>query len=102
MNEPVIKLEGVQKVFYTDEVETHALDNINIDIRKGEYVSIARPSASGKSTLLSIIGLLHTPSNRTYVLNGAPTTALRPSQPARVRNRAAGSIFQSFTLICSL
>src|SRR5258705_3456231 len=102
MNEPVIKLEGVQKVFYTDEVETHALDNINIDIRKGEYVSIAGPSGCGKSTLLSIIGLLDTPSNGTYVLNGAPVTALSLSQRARVRNREVGFIFQSFKLIGDL
>ena len=102
MNEPVIKLEGVQKVFYTDEVETHALDNINIDIRQGEYVSIAGPSGCGKSTLLSIIGLLDTPSNGTYVLNGAPVTALSLSQRARVRNREVGFIFQSFNLIGDL
>ena len=102
MSEPVIKLEGVQKVFYTDEVETHALDNINIDIRKGEYVSIAGPSGCGKSTLLSIIGLLDTPSNGTYVLNGAPVTALSLSQRARVRNREVGFIFQSFNLIGDL
>ena len=102
MNEPVIKLEGVQKIFYTDEVETHALDNINIDIRKGEYVAIAGPSGCGKSTLLSIIGLLDTPSNGTYVLNGAPVTALSLSQRARVRNREVGFIFQSFNLIGDL
>jgi putative ABC transport system ATP-binding protein len=102
MSEPVIRLEGVQKVFYTDEVETHALDNINIDIRKGEYVSIAGPSGCGKSTLLSIIGLLDTPSNGTYVLNGAPVTALSLSQRARVRNREVGFIFQSFNLIGDL
>ena len=102
MSEPVIRLEGVQKVFYTDEVETHALDNINIDIRKGEYVSIAGPSGCGKSTLLSIIGLLDTPSTGTYVLNGAPVTALSLSQRARVRNREVGFIFQSFNLIGDL
>ena len=102
MSEPVIRLEGVQKVFYTDEVETHALDNINIDIRKGEYVAIAGPSGCGKSTLLSIIGLLDTPSNGRYVLNGAPVTALSLSQRARVRNREVGFIFQSFNLIGDL
>ena len=63
MNQPLIKLEGVRKVFYTDEVETHALDNINIEIAKGEYVSIAGPSGCGKSTLLSILGLLDTPTH---------------------------------------
>jgi putative ABC transport system ATP-binding protein len=102
MSEPVIKLEAVQKVFYTDEVETHALDNINIDIRKGEYVAIAGPSGCGKSTLLSIIGLLDTPSDGTYVLNGKPVTALSLSQRARVRNREVGFIFQSFNLIGDL
>jgi putative ABC transport system ATP-binding protein len=102
MNEPVIKLEGVQKVFYTDEVETHALDNINIDIRKGEYVAIAGPSGCGKSTLLSIIGLLDTPSDGTYILNGKPVTALSLAQRARVRNREVGFIFQSFNLIGDL
>ena len=69
MNEPLIKLEGVKKVFLTDEVETHALDNINIEIRRGEYVSIAGPSGCGKSTLLSILGLLDTPTDGTYTLN---------------------------------
>ena len=102
MTESLIKLDGVRKVFYTDEVETHALDNINIEIRKGEYVAIAGPSGCGKSTLLSIIGLLDTPSNGTYVLKGEPVTALSLSQRARVRNREVGFIFQSFNLIGDL
>jgi putative ABC transport system ATP-binding protein len=102
MNEPLIKLESVRKVFYTDEVETHALDNINIEISKGEYVSIAGPSGCGKSTLLSILGLLDTPTEGSYVLNNRPATALSLSERARVRNREVGFIFQSFNLIGDL
>ena len=102
MSEPLIKLESVRKVFYTDEVETHALDNINIEIAKGEYVSIAGPSGCGKSTLLSILGLLDTPTEGSYVLNSRPATALSLSERARVRNREVGFIFQSFNLIGDL
>jgi putative ABC transport system ATP-binding protein len=102
MNQPLIKLEGVRKVFYTDEVETHALDNINIEIAKGEYVSIAGPSGCGKSTLLSILGLLDTPTDGKYVLNERPATQLSLSERARVRNREVGFIFQSFNLIGDL
>ena len=102
MNQPLIKLEAVRKVFYTDEVETHALDNINIEIAKGEYVSIAGPSGCGKSTLLSILGLLDTPTDGKYTLNERPATALSLSERARVRNREVGFIFQSFNLIGDL
>jgi putative ABC transport system ATP-binding protein len=100
--QPLIKLESVKKVFYTDEVETHALDNINMEIRSGEYVAIAGPSGCGKSTLLSILGLLDTPSEGRYILNGQPVTELPLSQRARVRNREIGFIFQSFNLIGDL
>ena len=100
--QPLIKLEGVKKVFYTDEVETHALDNINMEIRSGEYVAIAGPSGCGKSTLLSILGLLDTPSDGRYTLNGQLVTDLPLSQRARVRNREIGFIFQSFNLIGDL
>ncbi len=100
--QPLIKLEGVKKVFYTDEVETHALDNINIEIRSGEYVAIAGPSGCGKSTLLSILGLLDTPSDGRYMLNGQLVTDLPLSERARVRNREIGFIFQSFNLIGDL
>ena len=72
----VIRLEGVRKVFLTDEVETHALDNINIEINRGEYVSIAGPSGCGKSTLLSILGLLDTPTEGTYTLNNTTAVSL--------------------------
>jgi putative ABC transport system ATP-binding protein len=100
--ETLIRLEGVKKVFYTDEVETHALDNINIEIERGEYVSIAGPSGCGKSTLLSLLGLLDTPTEGTYVLNGRQATDLSLSERARVRNREVGFIFQSFNLIGDL
>src|SRR6188474_353777 len=102
MNDPLIQLEGVRKVFYTDEVETHALDNINIEINRGEYVSIAGPSGCGKSTLLSILGLLDTPTDGTYLLKTQPVTDLTLTQRARVRNREIGFIFQSFNLIGDL
>src|SRR5438552_2121921 len=100
--ESLIKLEGVSKVFVTDEVETHALDSISLAIARGEYVSIAGPSGCGKSTLLSILGLLDTPSKGEYVLNGRPVADLPPSERARVRNREIGFIFQSFNLIGDL
>src|SRR5215216_7014271 len=102
MMQTLIKLEGVKKVFLTDEVETHALDNINVEINTGEYVSIAGPSGCGKSTLLSILGLLDTPSDGAYLLKGDPVTSLSLTQRARVRNREIGFIFQSFNLIGDL
>jgi putative ABC transport system ATP-binding protein len=98
----LIQLESVKKVFYTDEVETLALDNINIEILRGEYVSIAGPSGCGKSTLLSLIGLLDTPTDGRYVLNGHPVTNLSLNERARVRNREVGFVFQSFNLIGDL
>jgi putative ABC transport system ATP-binding protein len=98
----LIRLEGVRKVFYTDEVETHALDNINLEIQKGEYVAIAGPSGCGKSTLLSILGLLDTPSDGKYLMHGEPVTNLSLAQRAKVRNREIGFIFQSFNLIGDL
>jgi putative ABC transport system ATP-binding protein len=102
MTTPLIRLEAVRKVFFTDEVETYALDNINLEIHRGEYVSIAGPSGCGKSTLLSILGLLDTPSEGRYTLNGQPVVDLSLSQRARVRNREVGFIFQSFNLIGDL
>ena len=100
--EPLIKLEGVTKVFLTDELETHALAGVHLDIAKGEYVSIAGPSGCGKSTLLSILGLLDTPSDGVYRLNGSPAQGLTLAERARVRNRQIGFIFQSFNLIGDL
>jgi putative ABC transport system ATP-binding protein len=98
----LIKLEGVTKVFYTDEVETHALAGIHLEIRNGEYLAIAGPSGCGKSTLLSILGLLDTPTDGTYMLNGRPVANLTAAERARTRNREIGFIFQSFNLIGDL
>ena len=100
--EPLIKLEGIKKVFFTDELETHALSGIHLDIGKGEYVSIAGPSGCGKSTLLAILGLLDIPTDGTYVLNEQQVAKLDHSQRARIRNREIGFIFQSFNLIGDL
>ena len=98
----LIQLEGVTKVFYTDEVETHALAGIHLDIKRGEYISLAGPSGCGKSTLLPILGLLDTPSEGSYVLNNRSVADLPLSERARVRNREIGFVFQSFNLIGDL
>ena len=98
----VIEMEAVTKVFYTDEVETHALAGIHLTIRRGEYVCIAGPSGCGKSTLLSIVGLLDTPTSGRYHLNRNPVESLSMSQRARIRNREIGFIFQNFNLIGDL
>jgi putative ABC transport system ATP-binding protein len=99
---PMIQLEGVTKVFYTDEVETHALANIHLEIRKGEYVSIAGPSGCGKSTLLSLLGLLDSPTEGKYWLDDKQVADLSLSDRARIRNLQIGFIFQSFNLIGDL
>src|SRR5881296_954151 len=99
---PLIHLEAVTKVFVTDEVETHALAGIHLDINKGEYLSIAGPSGCGKSTLLAILGLLDAPTEGVYQLNARPVQNLTPSDRARIRNREIGFIFQSFNLIGDL
>src|SRR4029450_10838632 len=99
---PLIRLEGVTKIFYTDEVETHALSGIHLDIQDGEYVAIAGPSGCGEPTLLSILGLLHTPSEGRYLLGGEGVHELTLGQRARIRNRDVGFIFQSFNLIGDL
>jgi len=101
-NGTMIRMENITKVFYTDEVETHALSGIHMEIRKGEYVSIAGPSGSGKSTLLALIGLLDSPTEGTYILNGQPVANLNISERSRIRNREIGFIFQSFNLIGDL
>lgn len=98
----LIQLEGVTKVFYTDEVETHALAGIHMEIKEGEFVSIAGPSGCGKSTLLSILGLLDTPTDGTYRLEAQPVQGLNLANRARIRNRQIGFIFQSFNLIGDL
>jgi putative ABC transport system ATP-binding protein len=102
MNDSVIHLQGVKKVFLTDEVETHALAGIDLEIKRGQYISISGPSGCGKSTLLSILGLLDSPSEGSYTLNGKPVQDLSMSERARVRNREIGFIFQAFNLIGDL
>src|SRR5947209_2251720 len=99
---PIIKLKDLTKVFSTDEVETHALSNVSLEIGRGEYVSIGGPSGCGKSTLLSILGLLDSPTQGDYELNNRPVAELAASDRARVRNREIGFIFQSFNLIGDL
>jgi putative ABC transport system ATP-binding protein len=101
-SKPLIQMDGVGKVFLTEEVETHALSNVHLDIRSGEYVAIAGPSGCGKTTLLSILGLLDSPSGGTYMLNGQPVSGLSASQRAHIRNREIGFIFQAFNLIGDL
>ena len=100
--QPLIHLEGVSKVFLTEEVETHALANVHLEIRSGEYVAIAGPSGGGKTTLLSILGLLDSPTDGTYRLNGRPVSGLSAAERARIRNREIGFIFQAFNLIGDL
>jgi putative ABC transport system ATP-binding protein len=98
----LIHLEGLGKVFYTEEVETHALSNVNLDIRSGEFVSIAGPSGCGKTTLLSILGLLDSPTHGKYLLDNESVEKLSASQRAKIRNQAIGFIFQAFNLIGDL
>jgi putative ABC transport system ATP-binding protein len=100
--EPLIRMVGIKKIFYTEDVETHALSGVHLDINKGEYVSIAGPSGSGKSTLLAIVGLLDSPSVGEYTLKGEPVANLDIAQRAIIRNREIGFIFQSFNLIGDL
>ncbi|HEX7117861.1 MAG TPA: ABC transporter ATP-binding protein, partial [Longimicrobiales bacterium] len=98
----LIRLDGIKKVFLTDEVETHALAGVHLEVKPGEYLAIAGPSGCGKTTLLSILGLLDTPSDGEYLLDGQPVAKLTASQRARVRNRQIGFIFQAFNLIGDL
>jgi putative ABC transport system ATP-binding protein len=102
MSEALLTMDGVTKVFTTDEVETHALAGIHLAIQRGEYVSISGPSGCGKSTLLAILGLLDSPTSGAYVLNGKPVQSLKLSERARIRNREIGFIFQAFNLIGDL
>src|SRR5437899_2183493 len=101
-SEPLIELKGVTKVFYTDEVETHALSGVYLESSRGEYISIEGPSGCGKSPLLSILGLLDSPTEGAYRVNGAPVEGLDHADRARRRNREIGFIFQSFNLIGDL
>ncbi len=98
----LVRLHGVSKVFLTDEIETHAVSEIYLEIHRGDYVCIAGPSGCGKSTLLALIGLLDSPTNGTYRLNGQPASELSPAERARICNREVGFIFQSFNLISDL
>jgi putative ABC transport system ATP-binding protein len=98
----LIQLDDLKKVFYTDEVETHALAGIHLSINRGDYVAISGPSGCGKSTLLSILGLLDSPTGGQYRLNGQPVQNLNVAARARIRNREIGFIFQSFNLIGDL
>jgi putative ABC transport system ATP-binding protein len=100
--EVLIKLRDVSKVFYTDEVETHALAEVHLDVLKGEYVSIEGPSGSGKTTLLSILGLLDSPTSGSYQLGPDSVAQLTAAERAMLRNRHIGFIFQSFNLIGDL
>jgi putative ABC transport system ATP-binding protein len=101
-NGALISLSGIKKIFYTDEVETHALADVHLDVKKGEYVAISGPSGCGKTTLLSILGLLDSPSGGEYVLAGQQVARLAAADRARVRNRQIGFIFQAFNLIGDL
>ncbi len=98
----LIEIENLSKVFYTDEVETHALSEVSLTIDPGEYVSIAGPSGCGKSTLLSILGLLDSHTSGSYRLNGVPVEDIDLAERARIRNQEIGFIFQAFNLIGEL
>ena len=100
--EPLIQLRGVRKVFLTDEVETHALAEVDLTIAEGEYVAINGPSGCGKTTLLSILGLLDVPTEGSYVLEDRPVDALTAAERSRIRNRRIGFVFQAFNLIGDL
>jgi len=101
-SEVIIQMEGVGKVFLTDEMETHALSDIHLSIAKGEFVSMEGPSGSGKTTLLSILGLLDTPSTGSYKIGGHDIANLGPRERTFLRNQKIGFIFQSFNLIGDL
>jgi putative ABC transport system ATP-binding protein len=102
LDEQVIRLSDITKVFKTDEVETHAVSAVSLNVKRGEFVSVAGPSGSGKTTLLSIIGLLDAPTSGTYWLNGKSVASLTPDETATIRNLEVGLIFQSFNLIGDL
>jgi len=101
-SELLARLEGVSKIFFSDEVETHALSGVHLEIRHGEFVSIAGPSGCGKSTLLSIVGLLDSPTEGGYTINGKLVARLSISERSRIRNREIGFVFQAFNLIGDL
>ena len=98
----MIKLTGINKIYRTDEIETQALENVNIEVKKGEFLSIMGPSGCGKSTLLNIMGLLDNPTSGTIEINGTRTEAMNDKELAAFRNKTLGFVFQSFHLINSL
>ncbi|UCD75930.1 MAG: ABC transporter ATP-binding protein [Phycisphaerales bacterium] len=100
--DPLLRMEGITKIFYTDEIETHALSQVHLQVERGEYVAIAGQSGCGKSTLLSLLGLLDTPTEGKYLLDGTEVDRLSLAERARIRNREIGFIFQSFNLIGDL
>ena len=100
--QPIVQMKGIEKVFFTDDIETHALSEVHLEIQKGEYLSIAGPSGCGKSTLLSLIGLLDVPTGGSYIMNGKDVSHLNFGNRAQIRNREIGFIFQSFNLIGDL
>src|SRR3977135_4637833 len=100
--QPLIQIQDMTKVFYTDEIETHALSGIHLSVNRGEYVAMSGPSGCGKSTLLSIIGLLDTPTAGRYTLNSKEVANLNFAERSRIRNQEIGFIFQSFNLIGDL
>ncbi len=100
--QPLIRLTDLKKIFYTDELETHALAGVHAEIARGEYMAIMGPSGCGKSTLLSILGLLDTPTAGSYTLNGTPVEDISAGMRAEIRNREIGFIFQAFNLVGDL
>lgn len=102
MTDALIALKDITKVYLTDDVETHALSGVTVDIHQGEFLSIAGPSGCGKSSLLSIMGLLDEPTAGQYILNGADVTTLSSAQQTVIRNKEIGFIFQSFNLIAEM
>jgi putative ABC transport system ATP-binding protein len=102
MDGALIRLEGIKRIFYTDEVETHALAGVDLEIQEGEFVSVAGPSGCGKSTLLAVLGLLDTPTEGSYLLKQKPVGKLSLSDRTHIRNREIGFIFQAFNLIGDL
>jgi len=102
MAESLIEIEDLTKIFYTDEIETHALSGVHLRVERGEYVAMSGPSGCGKSTLLSIIGLLDTPTTGRYTLNGKEVANLDFGDRSRIRNQEIGFSFQSFNLIGDL
>ena len=98
----MIELKGINKIYRTDEIETQALENVNLTVEKGEFLSIMGPSGCGKSTLLNIMGLLDSPTSGTITINGTTTDGMEDKELAAFRNKTLGFVFQSFHLINSL